>query len=531
MPKKIEKIVIVGGGSAGWMSAAHLAVAMQDRGVEIVVVDSPNIPIVGVGESTLGQIRNWTHALGIDERDFMSKTNASYKMSIKFTDFYNKDSGSFHYPFGNPVFTDAPEGLQEWLAKKIIYPDTPVQDYARTFYPVMPLVENNKYTPNEFGELDGFRSDLSVAYHFDSALFGQWLRTDFAMPKGVKNIQQTVVDIQVDENGIKHLELENGDIVTADLFIDCTGWKSLLLAGALKEPFVSWEDKLPNNKAWAVQIPYKEKEKELEPYTNCTAINNGWVWNIPLWSRLGTGYVYSDKFISDEDAKEEFKQYLMSNKVTVPRSKEEVDSFEYRNITMRVGIHERTWVKNVVAIGLSAGFIEPLESNGLFTVHEFLSNLVNTLEREYVNQWDKDVYNAGCLGMYNNFAEFVCLHYALSVRDDTPYWKSVSNKTFDPTMVNRTPSINSGFAELANRKLINFAHTDQGGIHCIATGMNYLVLHKQNMLFAQNHRSVDPKIHCDEFIFRRKFLTDKWQAIADKSPTLYQWLKDNIYGV
>ena len=124
-------------------------------------------------------------------------------------------------------------------------------------------------------------------------MFGQWLKNNFCIPRGVKNIRQTVINIPTNDNGIQHLALDNGDIVTADLFIDCTGWKSLLLDKTLNEPFISWEDTLPNNKAWATQVDYKEKEKELEGYTNCTAIDNGWIWNIPLWSRLGTGYVYS----------------------------------------------------------------------------------------------------------------------------------------------------------------------------------------------------------------------------------------------
>jgi tryptophan halogenase len=133
---------------------------------------------------------------------------------------------------------------------------------------------------------------------------------------------------------------------------------------------------LPNNSAWATRIPYTDKEKEMEPYTNCTAINNGWVWNIPSWERIGTGYVFSDNHVSKEEALEEFKQHLKSDKMTVHNPDRDVESFEYKLIKFRVGIHERTFVKNVVAIGLSAGFIEPLESSGLFSVHEFLKELI-----------------------------------------------------------------------------------------------------------------------------------------------------------
>ena len=278
--KHIKKIVILGGGSAGWMSAATLIKFFPDN--DISVIESPDIPIVGVGESTLGGIRHWTHALGIDEKDFMTYTNASYKLSIKFTDFYDKDYGSFHYPFGTPVLTDAPEGLTEWPAKKIFYPETPVEDYCRTYYAQMPLIEGNKYSRNEDKDIDGFRTDTDVAYHFDAQLFGKWLKERYCLPRGVKHIANTVVNTITNDDGIEKLILDSGEEITADLFVDCTGWKSMLLGEALKEPFTSYADILPNNRAWAVQVPYEDPEKEIQPYTNCTAIGHGWCWNIPL---------------------------------------------------------------------------------------------------------------------------------------------------------------------------------------------------------------------------------------------------------
>lgn len=526
--KHIKKIVILGGGSAGWMTAATLIRFFPNN--DITVIESPDVPIVGVGESTLGGIRHWTHALDIDEKDFMTYTNASYKLSIKFTDFYEKDAGSFHYPFGQPILTDAPEGLNEWQAKKIFYPNTPVEDYCKTYYSQMPLIEGNKYSRNEDGDIDNFRPDLDVAYHFDAMLFGRWLRERYCIPRGVKHVSDTVTTVTTNEDGVEKLVTDSGKEFTADLFIDCTGWKSMLLGEALKEPFESYADMLPNNRAWAVQLPYVDPEKEIEPYTNCTAIGHGWCWNIPLWSRLGTGYVYSDKFISPEDAKEEFKQYLMSNKMTVPRTREQVDALTFRDINMRIGIHERTWVKNVVAIGLSAGFIEPLESNGLFTVHEFLMLLVSALERPHTAQWDKDGYNTASKAIFRNVAEFVAMHYALSARDDTNYWQAIAKKTFSPEMVRREPTINRGFADLVDKKFFHFGHAGTGGIHCIATGMNYMIMNRLNIIHAEFMYGHNAKRHLDEFVFRRKFMQDKWQRAADRSPTLYKYLKDNFYG-
>lgn len=527
MPKRIENIVIVGGGSAGWMSAATLINFFPDTNIS--VIESPNIGTVGVGESTLGGIRHWMHYLGIKEDDFMKHTNASYKMSIKFTDFYNKDAGSFHYPFGEPVLNGAGEGLNEWLGKKSVYPETPVEDYCNTFFSAMPLINNNKYNPNLNGELENFRSDIHVAYHFDAALFGAWLRDHYSVPKGVNHIVDEVTQIKTSELGIESLTLNSGTVINADLFVDCTGFKSMLLAGALNEPFISYADMLPNNRAWAVQLPYVNKEKELEPYTNCTAIGHGWAWNIPLWSRLGTGYVYSDNYIDPEDAKEEYKQYLMSNKMTIPRSREEVDLLEFKDIKMRIGIHERTWVKNVVAIGLSAGFIEPLESNGLFSVHEFLMKLVSCLDRGYVTQWDRDTYNTAVLDLFNNLSEFVALHYALSVRDDTNYWQAISNKTFSPDMVKQVPTVRSGFADLVNKRMFRHEHNAYSGIHCIAAGMNYFVFDRVSKLHTELTYRVSLVDHVNEFVARRSTMQEGWQNIADNSPTLYQYLLDNIH--
>ena len=313
MIKPLQKIVIVGVGSAGWMTAAALVKAFPEK--DILVVESPDFAILGVGESTLGGINGYCKYLGIDEKDFMTYTDASYKMSIKFTDFYEKNSGAFHYPFGEPFVKDTHDGMHDWFYKKYFYPDTPIEDFVRCYFPSAALFEQNKFALNKYQQFDNYNPDWDVAYHFDATKFGLWLKERYCLPRGVRLITDTVSHVNVSETGITSLELQSGGHLSADLYIDCTGFKSLLLGEALKEPFISYEDMLPNNRAWATRMPYKDKEKELEPFTNSTAIGNGWVWNIPSWERLGTGYVYSDKYISPEDAKEEFKQHLMSDKM------------------------------------------------------------------------------------------------------------------------------------------------------------------------------------------------------------------------
>ena len=530
MIKPLQKIVIVGGGSAGWMTAAALVRAFPEK--DIFVIESPNFHILGVGESTLGGINGYCKYLGIDEKDFMSFTDASYKMSIKFTDFYEKDGGAFHYPFGEPFVKDTNDGMHDWFYKKYFYPDTPIEDFVRCYFPAAALFEQNKFALNKYGQFDNYKPDWDVAYHFDATKFGLWLKEKYCKPRGVRLISTTVVDAVVSEKGIESLALAEGGNIDADLFVDCTGFKSLLLGEYLKEPFIPYTDMLPNNRAWATRMPYKDKEAEMEPFTNSTALGNGWSWNIPSWERLGTGYVYSDKFISPEDAKEEFKQFLMSDKMVVPRTREEVDAMEYKDIPMRVGIHKQTFVKNVVAIGLSAGFIEPLESNGLFSVHEFLFKLIKTLQRPAVTQWDRDVYNSACFGMWRNFAQFVAQHYALSIRDDTEYWKANAARVYSPEMPNCEPDGAVGFVALKEDKMFNGRTPTLGGITWVSVGMNYFVLDKNRIDVELLHRDNPSNVKAQYDILFQEYERRKnfWLEAAKDAPSLYQYLKDNIHS-
>jgi tryptophan halogenase len=197
---EVNKIVVVGGGSAGWMTAATLISAFPNK--DISVIESKNVPIIGVGESTIGGIRNWTRFIGLEEKDFFKTTDASYKLSIKFTDFYEKDSGSFHYPFGRPLTDDNRNCYSDWYFKKYYYPDTPVEDFVRCLFPAAALFENNKYSENEYGQFDNFDPQNDVAYHFDAVKFGNWLREHICIPRKVKHISKMVIDVITSETGI-----------------------------------------------------------------------------------------------------------------------------------------------------------------------------------------------------------------------------------------------------------------------------------------------------------------------------------------
>jgi hypothetical protein len=527
---KVNSITVVGGGTAGWMTASTIIKAYPNLSVN--VIEPQGGEIIGVGESTIGGIRQWTNFIGLEDSDFLKETDGSYKLSIKFTDFYEKNGESFQYPFGEPYLEQSPLQLMDWFYKKHYYPETPWDDYVRCLFPTTYLYENNKFNENRYQEFNNFNIKRDIAFHFDSAKFGAYLKNNYCVPNGVKIIDASVVDIITGEDGIESLILDNGESVTSDLYIDCTGFKSLLLGGAMNEPFDSWADRLPNNRAWATRIEYKDKELELEGFTNSTAIENGWCWNIPLWSRLGAGYVYSDKFIDPEDAKEEFKQYLMSDRMVIPRTREEVDSLEFKSIPFKVGMYERTFVKNVVGIGLSAAFIEPLESNGLYSIHEFLFKLVDILDREQkISQYDRDIFNASCKNLFSGFAQFVGLHYALSHRCDTEYWKAVSNREFDKTILDNFAPKVQGYADFGLSYMDKWEYvTNRAGIPYIATGMHVNMINASRVRTLEEQFGIDYKRTVDEFIRLNNINKAKWQAAADLSPTLYQYLKDNFYS-
>jgi len=492
------KILIVGGGSAGWMTAATLE--SQFPNYKISLIESKNISTVGVGESTLGQITDWMRLLKIKDKDFIKHVDGSYKLSIKFTDFYKKGE-AFHYPFGKPVLAQTRSETNDWWFKKMLHPKTPYSDYADCVYPLqMAYVNQNKFDINE----------VQRAYHFDATKFGLWLKNNYC--KKIKHIVDDVVSIEQDENGITSLNNK----YKADLYIDCTGFKSLLLDKTLKEPFESYSDMLPNDSAWATKIKYKNKEKELVPYTNCTAIENGWVWNIPLWSRIGTGYVYSSKFVDDDMALKEFKKHL---------GQEDLD---FKKIKMRVGIHNRLWVKNVVAIGLSAGFIEPLESNGLFSVHEFLIKLVRNIQREKISQWDKDNFNYQCKHMFKEFSEFVGLHYALSHRNDTKYWKHCSNKTWDNSLINLEHRAFSGFKEAVHNRTYNFKYPNYTGLNCIAAGMHWAPTDKVSLIKDGGLQEKDLEKEFNNSINNLNKRKELCQQLVKNKPSLFSVLK-NVY--
>ncbi len=424
----LKKIVIVGGGSSGWMSAATLIKYFPN--LDITLVESKNIPTIGVGESTTAMMKHFINGnLGIKDEDFLPGVDGIYKMAVKFTDFYYEGDGGFYYPFGSPDLTSlAPFDIEAWDIVKAFYPDTLRQDFTKSLFSSYELFNNNKISDNLSGEFGNYRPDFDRGYHLNANKLGTWLKDNYCLPKGVNHILGDIVDVSSDDDGIKSLTLSNGNTVYGDFFIDCSGFKSILLSKVMKPEFVDLSHALPNNRAWATPISYKDKEKEMIPYTSSTALKNGWAWYTPIWSRIGNGYAYCDKFTTPEEALIEFKEYLLSDKIPIKLNKDEVDSLPFFELKMNAGYYKENMVKNVAAIGLSGGFLEPLEGTGLFFVSDSLLALVKVLKRN--NQYSRDAFNKYMENLYKVWSVGLSFIYAQTNREDSVYWKTIKNKLF-----------------------------------------------------------------------------------------------------
>lgn len=385
------KICIVGGGTAGWMTASTLIKAYPYW--DISLYESPNIPTVGVGESTTQFFRQWLHFLGLKDEQWMAACDATYKLSVRFHNFHKQGDTPWQYPFGFPRGFATPD---TWFfnAKKYNWDN---DKFAKDYYLGAACADANKFPEND----EHFPLDKHTGFHMDAVKFANWLRDNYAVPRGVKHILEKV------DKSIIHSQ-------KYDLYFDCTGFRSLLN----DSEWIDYSDYLPNNKAWVTRKQYTvHKEDELVPVTDCKALSSGWVWRVPTWSRVGTGYNFCDKFITTDAALHEFASHL----------KTDLDE-GFRLIDYKTGRKKEIWKGNVISIGLSAGFIEPLESNGLLSVHTFLLYLVKTLgNRKNVTQFMRDTFNNQCGNGFDTFSSFVALHYALTQRDDSEYWQHVSN--------------------------------------------------------------------------------------------------------
>jgi len=423
---KISSVCVVGGGTSGWMLAKALEKHTSD--IEITIVESPRIGNIGVGESTIPSVSNFIkNYLGFDEKEWMPYCDAVYKSTIKFNDFKNKGDSLYH-PFWSQEEHDY--NPFDWAVKNALDSTTTTDEYYESYYLSVLMSRDNKFS-NDTG--------VDYAHHMDATKFGHFCKDKCS--NNVNHILGHIVNTPITEDGqIKELHLEDGRVLTSDLFVDCSGFASILLGKALQEPFVPSKDYLLNDSAIVARLPFGEgsKEKELLPYTDCTALSSGWAWNIPLWSRIGTGYVYSSNYLTEAEATEEFKEYLIS------RYDNRVDEVEFKAIKIKAGRHERSWVGNCASLVLSTGFVEPLESTGLALMCHQVEALVEVIRTRNYNSLDVASHNKFINSIIDDVVAFVSLHYSSTNRTDTPYWKFINTKIKIPTnLIDKLKRINN----------------------------------------------------------------------------------------
>jgi flavin-dependent dehydrogenase len=426
-----KKVLIVGGGSAGWMTAAYLS-KVFDRQVSITLVESANIGTIGVGEATFSTIRLFFDFLGLEEEDWMPSCNASYKLAIKFVD-WNSDRQHFYHPFQRYESVQG-HNMAEWWLK--LRGSEERFDYACFTVPALcdaqrsPRYMDGRIYDNKFqGYVVAEQSDRALqlaelkiqypyGYHFDASLIAKFM-AQYAKKRGVTEIIDDVDEAVLLESGdIAAIQTRRHGRLEADLFVDCTGFRGLLINKALGEPFIPFSESLLCNSAVALQVPSKPEIEGINPYTTATALSAGWVWNIPLFHRIGTGYVYSNDFISADEAEREFRQHLG------PRA----EGCTANHIKMRIGRSRNSWVKNCVAIGLSSGFVEPLESTGIFFIQHAIEELVNHFPGSTINPAIVKSYNKSIADCIDAIRDFLVLHYVASTREDTAFWKATKEK-------------------------------------------------------------------------------------------------------
>ncbi|MEM7664882.1 MAG: tryptophan halogenase family protein [Pseudomonadota bacterium] len=405
----LKSIIIVGGGSAGWMTAAALAHSLGKR-CSITLIESEMIGTVGVGEATIPPIRHFNQRLGIDEATFIKETAGSYKLGIEFVDWTRLGHSYFH-PFGQygAEFDSVPFyhfWMRESLAGRI---DASIDEFSMCWA----MARAGKFS-HPSPDRRQIQSTFDYAYHFDATLYAAYLRK-FAEARGVERIEGRVVDatLRAEDGFIKSVTLENGDELEAELFIDCSGFRGLLIEDTLKAGYDNWQHWLPCDRAVAVPC---SKGEEIVPYTRSTAKAAGWQWRIPLQHRTGNGYVHCSDFINEYEA----TTTLMTSLDGEPQA-------DPRTLRFVTGKRRKFWEKNCVAIGLSAGFMEPLESTSLHLIQYGILRLIALMPDAEMSPLLAQEYNAQTTAEYERIRDFLILHYKATERDDSELWRYCAN--------------------------------------------------------------------------------------------------------
>jgi len=421
------------------MTAAYVKKAAPT--VNVTLVESATIRTIGVGEATFSTIKLFFDFLGLAEQDWMPSCNATYKLAIKFAN-WRRDGAHFYHPFQRYETVDGYNMGEWWLKLK-----QHEEPFDQACFSIPALCEAKRsprffdgsvfdeHVQDYFGRgrkpKNCFLSDHTVqypyAYQFDASLLADYLK-GYAMSRGVRQVIDEVNEVKLGEDGgIDHVVTQGHGAIRGDLFVDCTGFRGLLINQALGEPFISFSDSLLCDSAIALQVPRDVEANGINPYTTATAMRAGWAWDIPLYGRVGTGYVYSSAFSSKEEAEQEFRRHLGPA----------ADSLRANHIKMRIGRCRRSWVKNCVAIGLSSGFVEPLESTGIFFIQHGIEELVSHFPGQGIDEEMVRSYNRLIAEGVDGIRDFLVLHYCTTERTDTEFWRATKQVAISPELEER----------------------------------------------------------------------------------------------
>ena len=413
--RRLRSIVIIGGGSAGWMTAAALSTAVLPR-CTITLVESDEIGIVGVGEATIPPIKLFNQLVGIDEAEFLKRTQGSFKLGIEFVHWARPQHRYFH-PFG-------PHGLafdmvplhQYWLRGR----DKPGALNLDEYSMAWAAASRRKFS-KPGTDPRNVMSTYDYAYHFDAGLYARYLR-ELCEARGVVRMEGKIVgtELRAGDGFVEQVRLQDGRALAGDLFIDCSGFRGLLIEDALATGYEDWSHWLPCDRAMAVPC---ERSDDFTPYTRSTAREAGWQWRIPLQHRTGNGYVYCSQFLDDGSAARTLLDNLDGKALADPRP-----------LRFTTGRRKKFWNRNVVAVGLASGFMEPLESTSLHLVQSAISRLLALFPDRDFDPLVSDEYNRIGVQEYERIRDFLVLHYKLTKRDDTPLWRYCAAMSIPDTL-------------------------------------------------------------------------------------------------
>ncbi|MEP1445167.1 MAG: tryptophan halogenase family protein [Paraglaciecola sp.] len=410
MNQKVENVVILGGGTAGWMTAALLTKSIKN--INVKLVESEQIGTIGVGEATIPSLHFFNDMLGINSTNFVRNTSGSFKLGIKFENWHKQDASYFH-GFGSTGLGMWAAGFHEYWRRGL---DLGIsKPFSHYNFEAMAAL-SNKFAHQQNGP--------NFAYHLDASLYAKMLKQE-SEKNGVTRIEGLVkqVNTHTESGDILSLELANGTVVEGDLFIDCSGFKGVLINETLKTPFIDWSHWLPMDSAIALQTKLSEAPS---PYTRSIANHAGWQWRIPLQHRMGNGIVYSQQYMSDDEARELLVSSVEGEMLTEPRK-----------LSFKTGYREKQWNKNCVAIGLAGGFIEPLESTAIHIIQQGIMQLIKYFPSYGINALEVEEYNRYMMTDYNEIKDFIVLHYCQTERDDSPFWRFCKNMDIPETLKSR----------------------------------------------------------------------------------------------